>query len=168
MSERMTNVDYGDVLSSIRRLVAEGSEATPAAATPDPLVLTPALRVVPAADPVPPAPFMEAEEGWLPEGQAALETSSTVVSFGPAALAAPRDEPSAEEPPVRPEEALPEVSAEPEVPPALDEEHLREIVRAVLRDELHGPMGERITRNIRKLVRAEIHRAILTRDPFDG
>ncbi len=164
----MTNVDYGDVLSSIRRLVAEGSETHPPAATPDPLVLTPALRVVAAPESVPPAPFMEAEEGWLPEGQAALETSSTVVSFGPTAPSAPRDEPAAEEPPVLRDESLPDAPAQAEAPHALDEEHLREIVRAVLREELQGPMGERITRNIRKLVRAEIHRAILTRDPSDG
>lgn len=46
----------------------------------------------------------------------------------------------------------------------LDEAVLREIVRAVLREELQGHLGERITRNIRKLVRAEIHRAIALRD----
>lgn len=46
----------------------------------------------------------------------------------------------------------------------LDEEALREIVRAVLREELSGPLGERITRNIRKLVHAEIARALSVRD----
>lgn len=45
-----------------------------------------------------------------------------------------------------------------------DETLLREIVRDLLRDELQGAMGERITRNIRKLVRTEIARALATQD----
>ncbi len=45
-----------------------------------------------------------------------------------------------------------------------DEGLLREIVRELLREELQGNMGERITRNIRKLVRAEIARALATQD----
>lgn len=48
----------------------------------------------------------------------------------------------------------------PEAP--VDEAMLREIVRDVLREELQGPLGERITRNIRKLVRAEIARVMAT------
>lgn len=44
----------------------------------------------------------------------------------------------------------------------VDEALLREIVRDVLREELQGPLGERITRNIRKLVRAEIARVMAT------
>lgn len=47
-----------------------------------------------------------------------------------------------------------------------DEDVLRELVRDILREELAGKMGERITRNIRKLVRAEIARALATQD-FD-
>lgn len=46
----------------------------------------------------------------------------------------------------------------------LDEDMLREIVRDIIREELHGTLGERITRNVRKLVRAEINRAMLTQD----
>lgn len=41
-----------------------------------------------------------------------------------------------------------------------NEEVLRELVRDILREELAGKMGERITRNIRKLVRAEIARSL--------
>lgn len=47
-----------------------------------------------------------------------------------------------------------------------DEEVLRELVQDILREELAGRIGERITRNIRKLVRAEIARALATQD-FD-
>lgn len=46
----------------------------------------------------------------------------------------------------------------------LDEAALQEIVRQTLRVELQGDLGERITRNVRKLVRAEINRALMARD----
>lgn len=46
----------------------------------------------------------------------------------------------------------------------LDEAALQEIVRQTLRHELQGELGERITRNVRKLVRAEINRALMARD----
>ncbi|MFN6979545.1 MAG: hypothetical protein ACK4OP_15555 [Gemmobacter sp.] len=46
----------------------------------------------------------------------------------------------------------------------IDEAMLREMVRDILHDELQGQLGERITRNVRKLVRAEIARAMAARD----
>lgn len=46
----------------------------------------------------------------------------------------------------------------------LDEEALRDLVAEIVRQELTGELGERITRNVRKLVRREIHRALLTRE----
>ena len=46
----------------------------------------------------------------------------------------------------------------------LDEAALQEIVRLMIREELQGDLGERITRNVRKLVRAEINRALVARD----
>jgi hypothetical protein len=51
---------------------------------------------------------------------------------------------------------------EPEL--VLDEEMLREMVSEIVRRELQGSLGERITRNVRKLVRREIYRALETRD----
>lgn len=42
----------------------------------------------------------------------------------------------------------------------LDEQVLRELIRELIVQELQGTLGERITRNVRKLVRAEIARAI--------
>ncbi len=44
------------------------------------------------------------------------------------------------------------------------EEALREVVRDLIREELQGALGERITRNVRKLVRAEIARALAARE----
>ncbi|MEP5153835.1 hypothetical protein [Planktotalea sp.] len=46
----------------------------------------------------------------------------------------------------------------------LDEEALRDMVAEIVRQELQGPLGERITRNVRKLVRREIHRALAEHD----
>lgn len=44
----------------------------------------------------------------------------------------------------------------------MDEESLRELVADIVREELQGALGERITRNVRKLVRREIQRALTT------
>lgn len=49
-------------------------------------------------------------------------------------------------------------------PALLDEGALRELVAEIVREELQGGLGERITRNVRKLVRAEIQRAFAARD----
>ncbi|WP_157937619.1 hypothetical protein [Oceaniglobus roseus] len=46
----------------------------------------------------------------------------------------------------------------------LDEQALRDLVAEIVREELQGTLGERITRNVRKLVRREIMRAISIRD----
>ncbi len=46
----------------------------------------------------------------------------------------------------------------------IDEETLREIVSELVRAELQGDLGDRITRNVRKLVRREIHHALASRE----
>lgn len=46
----------------------------------------------------------------------------------------------------------------------LDEETLREIVADVVRQELQGALGQRITRNVRKMVRREIRIALAAED----
>ncbi len=46
----------------------------------------------------------------------------------------------------------------------LDEAALRDMVGDIVRQELQGALGERITRNVRKLVRKEIHRALINQD----
>ncbi|MFK7745497.1 MAG: hypothetical protein AB8B47_10615 [Roseobacter sp.] len=42
----------------------------------------------------------------------------------------------------------------------MDESALRDLVSEIVRSELQGDLGERITRNVRKLVRREIQRAL--------
>ena len=46
----------------------------------------------------------------------------------------------------------------------LDEAALRALVSELVREELQGVLGERITRNVRKLVRREIQRALTAQD----
>lgn len=46
----------------------------------------------------------------------------------------------------------------------LDEDTLREMITEIVHAELQGALGERITRNVRRLVRREIHRALTARD----
>ena len=46
----------------------------------------------------------------------------------------------------------------------MDEEALRDLVAEIVRTELQGALGERITRNVRKLVRREIHRALTAQE----
>ncbi|MDQ7069429.1 MAG: hypothetical protein Q9M48_01545 [Rhodobacterales bacterium] len=46
----------------------------------------------------------------------------------------------------------------------VDEDMLREMVSEIVRQELQGALGERITRNVRKLVRREIHRALASQE----
>ncbi len=45
-----------------------------------------------------------------------------------------------------------------------EEEALRDMIAEVVREELQGALGERITRNLRKMVRREIHRALAARE----
>ena len=47
---------------------------------------------------------------------------------------------------------------------AIDEDMMRDMVNNIVREELQGALGERITRNVRKLVRREIHQALTSKD----
>ena len=46
----------------------------------------------------------------------------------------------------------------------LDDDTLRDLVAQMVREELQGELGDRITRNVRKLVRREIQRALASRE----
>ena len=54
--------------------------------------------------------------------------------------------------------------AAPDGDATFDEQILRDLVRDFIREELQGALGERITRNVRKLVRAEIARAMTAQE----
>lgn len=76
------------------------------------------------------------------------------------------DKPAVAEKPAQasPDDAEEDIFAEGDA--YFDETVLRDLVRDLIREELSGTLGERITRNVRKLVRAEINRALTARD-FD-
>ena len=61
------------------------------------------------------------------------------------------------------DEALERINFVEEEESILDEETLRDLVAEMVRQELQGELGDRITRNVRKLVRREIQRALASR-----
>ncbi|CUX82807.1 hypothetical protein [Roseibaca calidilacus] len=87
-----------------------------------------------------PAPMAEAP---LPESESQLET--TLARLEEALAIAPTKAPD-------PAETV------------IDEDALAEMVARIVRQELQGELGERITRNIRKLVRAEVARELQMRN----
>ncbi|MBT8389995.1 MAG: hypothetical protein KJN60_00135 [Boseongicola sp.] len=62
------------------------------------------------------------------------------------------------------EEALEDAEPEKAVSETLDATEMRDLISSLIREELQGELGERITRNVRKLVRQEIQRALTVRE----
>lgn len=62
------------------------------------------------------------------------------------------------------DEPVPGLTGEIDPADLIDEQALRDLVADIVRQELQGALGERITRNVRKLVRREIHRALMGLD----
>lgn len=92
------------------------------------------------------APVSEAAAPKIPAPETPAPESSMVTDLAAAPSAAEEAEPV--EPILQEEDSI------------FSEEVLRELVRDLIREQLQGDLGERITRNIRKLVKAEIARAI--------
>lgn len=115
-----------------------------------------------AAATAPDATWVEVE---TPDAALWADAPSTAPADGRAPDAAWMDAAEAE---VRRQLAADPAAAEDDTASArtMEEDILREIVRDIIREELQGALGERITRNVRKLVRAEIARAAALRD-FD-
>lgn len=191
MTERISNAEIEDVLSSIRRLVSDDLRPAAVAAPPPVrpsvprLVLTPALRVNP--EPVRPTAEPEPADDGLAGRLAELEALMARQNLdfeddapAPGALRPgfdplPEEQSAAEAPfigddtdgddPAQLAWTEPATSAQEPLPADAwsDEALLRELIRDVLREELQGPMGERVTRNLRKMVRSEIARALTAR-----
>jgi hypothetical protein len=100
-------------------------------------------------------------KGRMRESGTGEEIAAAVAQPEPVAVGAEPvvAEPVAEMPSAEEAVTAPEVSAT--EADMFDEDALREIVRDVLREELQGEFGERITRNVRKMVRAELAKALL-------
>ncbi|TCM88074.1 hypothetical protein [Rhodovulum steppense] len=178
-------------MSSIRRIVtdeAPGLAGARAADAPERLILTQAQRVgPPAGDDAPGAWGGAGRESSPPvasgPGPVAAETSSLEQRIAEleAAFAGCDDEwePDGTETlvaatgwstpvPAGSAPGLPDGSPRgggmsgPGV--VLDEEALRDLVAAIVRQELEGDLGERMSQNVRKLVRREISRALTVRE----
>ena len=148
-SRRTDGREAEDVLSAIRRLVATEPARPAAPARPTTLVLTAAQRVRPPANNGwrtrrPPAPRAPADPRARLESSIAEMASAMADLMAGAATAA------------RPKRGGARSDAE--------AEELRDLVAEVVREELNGALGERLTRNVRKLVRAEIARTLAARD----
>lgn len=65
-------------------------------------------------------------------------------------------------------EAGSEASPVVEGAPILDEEAIRSVVNRIVREELQGELGERIGRNLRKLIRREIAQVLTERELGEG
>lgn len=135
------------------------------------------------ADTMPEVAWMQPDEDWAPQepvpfvahrrrGGEAPESEATV--FGTAAVVADHEELVVEAATAAVTEDLSAAAmrtvraSEPGVfaadPGLIDEALLRDRVRQIIREELAGTLGERITRNVRKLVRIEVNRALTARE----
>ncbi len=100
-------------------------------------------------------PMVEAPRVDSPDAATVRDVSEPVIAPGADAAVASAEPAAEHEPTLFDEDGNPIA--------ILDEEALSEIVRNLIREELQGALGERITRNVRKLVRAEINRALAAR-----
>lgn len=119
-------------------------------------------------DQVPEAPMWpEAEDGWVEDAGSSEPTP--VVPFPRSAV--PSDPPPVTQPNTVDEDdddidvagVLTAAMLEDESIRVMDEAELQVLVREMVRLELQGALGERITRNVRKLVRSEVNRALAAR-----
>lgn len=93
---------------------------------------------------------------------AEADQPSAVTDSAPQEADTPANEVTAPE--VAEDQTIPVAPAAPLTAGHFDEDTLRPIVAKLIREELQGELGERITRNVRKLVRREILRALNSRE----
>jgi cell pole-organizing protein PopZ len=136
----------------------EPSLAEIAAAVEDAEIVQPEADVAPMADAWP-ASVAEPLAAW---GETGAEDQPTSVGGWPSDTVPEVDAASVEVEDVL-AAAVAEAAEDQSGVTAIDESVLHDIVRKLIREELQGDLGERITRNVRKLVRAEINRALAAR-----
>lgn len=129
-----------------------------------PLELKSAVAVSkPDPEPLPAAdksPLDTAQAAVLTERARALKKSATPEQTPPEAPV----EVAAETQPDAQSEDTPAAHAEAALNALQDEEAMRLLVRRLVREELHGTLGEKITQSVRKLVQREVKRAIELRN----
>jgi hypothetical protein len=106
------------------------------------------------------SPWAEVGDDWLDEDLELLAPGQAPPKASP-----PVEEPATDRQAKRPdvlrlsaEDMLTDGEGNPLT--VLDEAALQQIIRQLIREELKGVLGERITQSVRKLVRAEINRAL--------
>lgn len=174
MSDVIPSQNSDEVLTLIRRLVVEAPlplvlehplDAEEIAAGPVPLlVLTPALRVEEEEE----GPVESVSQGYLDRSHAVepLLLMQPILSepqpdlsdaAASAMLADFQNDPISASMSVAITDKAEDLG--------IDPQELRALVRALIREELAGSLGTRMTRNIRRLVRAEIARELAMREP---
>ena len=130
--------------------------------------MDPDASTEPDLDDIDPAPVEEESSGdSTSETDAGIATDEAFEEALAEAVAASLPEAAIDEIERQVEEASTEPDNEPNVDPAaaeIDKSTLQPLVAALIREELQGELGERITRNVRKLVRQEIQRALAVRE----
>lgn len=106
------------------------------------------------------------DEDWQEDGQGTAPEDEAVDQSDPAETpeATSEPQPDGQAQPQPEDEPRPDPVAAPVAALVLDEDALRPIVAKLIREELQGELGERITSNVRKLVRREIMRAMSSRE----
>ena len=137
------------------------------------LITAPVATVADTAWPedqgLPTEQWQHAETDWVDEAPipfAAHQRPDVVITPEPVVAAPVAAEPMPDEPQFAEGMVAEPGSEDAILPSGIDNEVLQAIVRDLIRQELQGDLGERITRNVRKLVRAEINRALAARS-FD-
>ena len=154
MSDPLANAER-DVLTSLRRLVSMDTSADrredPAREALGRLILTPDLRIedVVAAEMRAQLGLADREGG---DDRAFSDDLGAESASDPAAASG----------------VDPALSAGLDSDGPIDAEMLRDMVAEIVRQELQGALGERITRNVRKLVRQEVHRVLAAQDQDQG
>lgn len=164
--------DVQDVLSSIRRLVSSETEARLSEShrayvrrSSDKARDAESLRPGGGAKPLLLSPALRVDSPQEPEGPDAPEGADAVADANGAEAAAQVPGVSSDLLRLVPEDQVaPDDAAAAPVEDAPDEDladvALRELVRSVLREELEGEIGDRISRNLTSFVRKEIAKAL--------
>jgi hypothetical protein len=162
---------HTDTVEDVQEQIAPDDDAQPT--DPDPLntaTLSAKIAVLEAK-------IGETQDQWEPDGETDDDYAGTPVETIQWQDHTDEEVDETPDPAVEPEIAVapqPQATADvqvdepvdflPEDETILDEEGLRELVADIVRQELQGALGERITRNVRKLVRREIHRALTAQE----
>ncbi len=165
MSDVVSEMENQDVMSSVRRKIStDKANGKNASSGVDKLVLTASLRVAePNASPAnaeQPDPADASGSAGVAHDQPDLEADAEAG----AQMNSPEAEPEILGADKDDRDILTAESAGFAPGVMVDEDTLRDMISDIVRQELQGDLGERITRNVRKLVRREIHRTMVSNE----